>query len=352
MWYRPIPRVSLPRSRSWITPEVDVSGLVNITRYHGSKYHARTGATEGSPDYAILRTFIDAQDDRLIRMNFGYSDAATIFLNQAPLFWGNSAFLSRNKADGEWISFNDAVFLNLKKGRNELLVVVAEDFGGWGFQARVGQRRWNRGPLELRWVERLAAEPSGSAVEPGRVRCCCERGGALPGSCCERPGTGPQQPAGMPPGPGAEVAARELRGRDGGSQSSRRERQRAAAAERARSNRRRRQTRRVTVAGPRPRADGRPGHASHPRSRRPLPGAPPGRRAADAHQPDRSAASLRGDRDAPSGRMHGLHGLRRCGTLVMDAEIAGARSAAASERGRPFHAVSHSENDLRSTGWN
>jgi hypothetical protein len=70
-------------------------------------------------------------------MNFGYSDAATIFLNQTPLFWGNSAFLSRNKADGEWISFNDAVFLNLKKGRNELLVVVAEDFGGWGFQAKL-----------------------------------------------------------------------------------------------------------------------------------------------------------------------------------------------------------------------
>jgi hypothetical protein len=131
------PARQLAEVKGWIAPEIDASGLVNITRYHGSKYHARTGATEGSPDYAFLRTFIDAQDDRLIRMNFGYSDAATIFLNQTPLFWGNSAFLSRNKADGEWISFNDAVFLNLKKGRNELLVVVAEDFGGWGFQAKL-----------------------------------------------------------------------------------------------------------------------------------------------------------------------------------------------------------------------
>ena len=131
------PARQLAEIKSWITPEVDVSGLVNITRYHGTAYHARVAATAGSPDYAILRAFIDAQEDRRIRMNFGYSDAVTIFLNQVPLFWGNSAFLSRNKADGDWISFNDAVFLNLKKGTNELLAVVAEDFGGWGFQARL-----------------------------------------------------------------------------------------------------------------------------------------------------------------------------------------------------------------------
>jgi hypothetical protein len=127
----------LAEIKSWITPEVDVSGLVNITRYHGTQYHARTATVAGRPDCAILRTSIDARENRQVRLNFGYSDAVTIFLNRTPLFWGNSAFLSRNKADGEWISYNDAVFLNLKKGRNELLVIVAEDFGGWGFQARL-----------------------------------------------------------------------------------------------------------------------------------------------------------------------------------------------------------------------
>jgi hypothetical protein len=40
-------------------------------------------------------------------------------------------------AYGGWISFNDAVYLNLKKGRNELVIVIAEDFGGWGFQAKL-----------------------------------------------------------------------------------------------------------------------------------------------------------------------------------------------------------------------
>jgi hypothetical protein len=128
------PERELTELQSWITPDVDVSGLVNITRYYGRPGGIGVGAP---PDCAILRTVIETKQDKRVRMSFGYSDAAAIFLNRNPLFFGNNAFLSRNQSDGEWISFNDAVFLDLKKGRNELLVVVAEEFGGWGFQARL-----------------------------------------------------------------------------------------------------------------------------------------------------------------------------------------------------------------------
>ncbi len=131
------PGRELADTTRWIAPDVETSGLVNISRYHGTRYHSRGVPTGGKPDYAILRTFIDADADKRVKMNFGYSDAATIFLNQKPLFWGNSAFVSRNIAYGGWISYNDAVFLDLKKGRNELVAIVAEDFGGWGFQARL-----------------------------------------------------------------------------------------------------------------------------------------------------------------------------------------------------------------------
>ena len=132
------PTDQLGQIKSWITPEVDGAGLVNITKYYGRPGGLGVGA---KPDCAILRTYIESEQDQRIKMNFGYSDAAGIFLNQVPLFWGNSAFLSRNMTYGGWISFNDAVFLDLKKGRNELLVVVAEVFGGWGFQARLGDVR-------------------------------------------------------------------------------------------------------------------------------------------------------------------------------------------------------------------
>ena len=130
------PAHQLAETKTWVVPDVDASGLVNITKYHGTKYQARKTAS-GGPDWTILRTFIAAKKAKRIKMNFGYSDAVTIFLNGVPLFSGNNAFLSRNKADGAWISFLDAAFLNLKKGRNELLVVVAENFGGWGFQAKL-----------------------------------------------------------------------------------------------------------------------------------------------------------------------------------------------------------------------
>lgn len=123
------PAQKLSEIKRWIVPDVDASGLVNITKYHG-----RTG---GPPDCAILKTSIDAEQDKRVKMNFGYSDAVTIFLNRVPLFWGNSAYRSRNMAYGGWISFNDAVYLDLKRGRNELVIVTAEDFGGWGFQAKL-----------------------------------------------------------------------------------------------------------------------------------------------------------------------------------------------------------------------
>ncbi len=131
------PELQMAEVTNWIRPEVDAFGLINITKYHGTKYHGRASLADGRPNYAILRTFIDADRDRRVRMHFGYSDAATIFLNRLPLFSGNSAFVSRNIAYGGWISYDDAVFLDLKKGRNEVLAVVAEDFGGWGFQARL-----------------------------------------------------------------------------------------------------------------------------------------------------------------------------------------------------------------------
>jgi hypothetical protein len=131
------PARQLAEIKRWIVPEADESGLVNISMYHGTKYHGRRTAADSRPDWTMLRTFIDARNAKRIKMNFGYSDAVTIFLNGVPLFSGNSAFLARNGLDSEWIGFNDAVFLNLKKGRNELVVVVAEDFGGWGFQAKL-----------------------------------------------------------------------------------------------------------------------------------------------------------------------------------------------------------------------
>jgi hypothetical protein len=60
-------------------------------------------------------------------------------LNGHILFTGNRTWLSR---DPNFLGIvgvdNDAVYLDLKKGENELLLAVTETFGGWGFICKLG----------------------------------------------------------------------------------------------------------------------------------------------------------------------------------------------------------------------
>ena len=123
------PSARINEMKNWIHPNVDDTGLINITRYYGHKPGDATSC-------AILRTTIHSDSSRYVKMNFGYSDYATLFVNKVPVFTGISSYRSRNMAYGGWISYNDALYLNLEKGDNELLIIIAEDFGGWGFQAK------------------------------------------------------------------------------------------------------------------------------------------------------------------------------------------------------------------------
>ena len=62
---------------------------------------------------------------------FGYSDRVVVILNGEPLYRGNNNFRSRDYRYLGSIGLFDAVYLNLKKGNNELLLAVSENFGGW-----------------------------------------------------------------------------------------------------------------------------------------------------------------------------------------------------------------------------
>jgi hypothetical protein len=71
-------------------------------------------------------------------MAIGYSDEVTVFLNSQPLFTGRSAFRFRDPGFlGIMDVENDAVYLPLKKGANELVLAVTDYFGGWGFICRL-----------------------------------------------------------------------------------------------------------------------------------------------------------------------------------------------------------------------
>jgi len=110
---------------SWKKVETDVRGLVDISRYHGRKFRAG--------DVILARTVIKSATDSRLQVGFGYSDFIGVFLNGSPLFFGNSAYRSRDRSFLGIVGYHDTLFLPLRKGDNELLVMVGESMGGWGF---------------------------------------------------------------------------------------------------------------------------------------------------------------------------------------------------------------------------
>lgn len=113
----------------WRSVHSEPSGLVDVARHI---------ETRGSgPDCVLVRKIVQSENRREVKLTFGYSDEVTVFLNGQRVFWGNSAYRSRDRSFMGVVGLNDAVYLALEKGRNEILMIVAERFGGWGFMARV-----------------------------------------------------------------------------------------------------------------------------------------------------------------------------------------------------------------------
>ena len=85
------------------------------------------------------RAVIEAARDETRKLAIGYSDEVSVFLNGRILWRGRSA---QNFRDPAFLGIvdveNDAVWLPLKQGRNELVLAVSELGGGWGFICRLG----------------------------------------------------------------------------------------------------------------------------------------------------------------------------------------------------------------------
>jgi hypothetical protein len=80
------------------------------------------------------RTTVVSDQDQLKKLNVGYSDDVSVFLNDRILYRGRSA--QRFRDPGFLVNpENDAAYLPLKKGRNELMLAVSELTGGWDLSA-------------------------------------------------------------------------------------------------------------------------------------------------------------------------------------------------------------------------
>jgi len=115
----------------WQKVESEKSGLINV-----SKHIQRVGR---EPDFIFAKTIIKSDKQEMKEIKFGYSDWAVIFLNGELLFTGSSPYQGRGTAFLGIIGLYDAIMLPLKKGKNELQLLVGETFGGWGFMFQEGK---------------------------------------------------------------------------------------------------------------------------------------------------------------------------------------------------------------------
>jgi sugar lactone lactonase YvrE len=136
---RPSDAQDLPEI-TWARVECDPDGLVDVSRH--------TGRTGPKPDCVFARTVIDATESKTLRLEFGYSDAVSVFLNGELLFTGSSAYRQRDPTFLGIIGYFDAVYLPLVEGENTLEFLVVESFGGWGLMARDGNATFLSGGVE------------------------------------------------------------------------------------------------------------------------------------------------------------------------------------------------------------
>ncbi len=113
---------------SWAKVTPEPGGLLDIARFHG-----RTGR---EPDCIFARATIPSDEEAIREIQFGYSDAVSVFFNGVLMFSGNSSYTSRDPSFQGIVGLFDAVHVPCKKGDNELMMLVVENFGGWGVIAR------------------------------------------------------------------------------------------------------------------------------------------------------------------------------------------------------------------------
>ena len=131
---------------AWQEVEAEPPGFVVLYRYREAPHPRVTFQGDFSrrldpqPGMKVLyaRTTIESDRDQVRKLELGYSDDVTVFFNGQILWRGRSA---QNFRDPAFLGIvnpeNDAVYLPLRKGKNELVLAVSELGGGWGFIARL-----------------------------------------------------------------------------------------------------------------------------------------------------------------------------------------------------------------------
>jgi hypothetical protein len=113
------------------TVEAEPSGLVELHRY------VKLPSPDARDTAAVARLRVRAAAAGPRRLDLGFSDVATVFLNGRALYRGDQHYSYDNPRQEGLIHYGQAsVFLPLERGDNDLAILVSDDFGGWGLMGR------------------------------------------------------------------------------------------------------------------------------------------------------------------------------------------------------------------------
>lgn len=117
----------------WRVVRAEPSGLVPLERHVERP-------EEGIPAVAA-GLVITADAPRRVRLDLGYSDDATVFVDGEPVYSGRHGFSTNFPRRQGLVTLDQAsIHLSIEAGETEVVMVVSEVFGGWGVVGRIADR--------------------------------------------------------------------------------------------------------------------------------------------------------------------------------------------------------------------
>jgi len=114
--------------RSWSELSAEPTGITNLAQLH---------AIGEGRDTVFARLVLPSESATTKELALGYSDAASVFVNDTLVYSGNNGYLTRDYRYLGTIGLFDKVVVPLKAGDNEIWIAVSESFGGWGIMAEI-----------------------------------------------------------------------------------------------------------------------------------------------------------------------------------------------------------------------
>lgn len=124
-----LPASTPEERRHWPAYDIEERGVLVVGR------HLKRPA----PDAAVVaRLVVQAEREGPAPLEIGFSDIATVFVNGRPIARGNARYSFDEPRQEGVIGLHQAtVWLPLTKGENEVLILLSDDFGGWGLIGRL-----------------------------------------------------------------------------------------------------------------------------------------------------------------------------------------------------------------------